>query len=166
MKVVAMGKVTILALRVVIALALVGSLIVQTFIVPAIWRDLEGSATWGRITFVTLIVLGVVTMQVFAICVWQLLTKVRRRSVFSESSFRYVDIIIGAITAAAVLAFVMAVLLSFGETAPGIVGLVCGASLVLGGMALLVVVMKMLLRQAIERENEARALRSELDEVV
>ena len=161
-----MGKVTILALRVVIALALVGSLIVQTFIVPAIWRDLEGSAPWGRITFVTLIVLGVVTMQVFAICVWQLLTKVRRRSVFSESSFRYVDIIIGAITAAAVLAFVMAVLLSFGETAPGIVGLVCGASLVLGGMALLVVVMKMLLRQAIERENEARALRSELDEVV
>ena len=42
----------------------------------------------------------------------------------------------------------------------------CGASLVLGGMALLVVVMKMLLRQAIEREDEARALRSELDEVV
>lgn len=33
-------------------------------------------------------------------------------------------------------------------------------------MALLVVVMKALLKQAIDRENEARELRNELDEVV
>ena len=161
-----MGKLTIMALRVVIALALVGSLVVQTFIVPAIWRDLEGVELWLRIVFVTIIILGVVTMQIFAVCVWQLLTKVRRGSVFSESSFRYVDVIIWAIVAAAVLAFSMAVLLAPGGIAPGIVGLICGASLVLGGMALLVVVMKQLLRQAIDREHEAEALRSELSEVV
>lgn len=161
-----MGRVWILALRIVIALALAGSLVVQTFIVPAIWRDLEGVELWVRILFVTILILGVVTMQVFAVCVWQLLTKVRRGSVFSESSFRYVDVIIGAIVAAAVLAFALAVLLAPGGIAPGIVGLICGASLVLGGMALLVVVMKQLLRQAIDREHEARALRSELDEVV
>lgn len=161
-----MGKATILALRVVIALALAGSLVVQTFIVPAIWADLAGEVPWARITFVTLIVLGVVTMQVFAVCVWQLLTKVRKGSVFSESSFRYVDIIIWTIAAAAVLTFAMAVLLAPGSVAPGIVGLICGASLVLGGMALLVVVMKNLLRQAIEREAEASALRTELNEMV
>jgi hypothetical protein len=161
-----MANATVWALRVVIALALAGSIVVQTLIVPAIWRDLEGELLWARITFVTIIVLGVVTMQVFAVCVWQLLTKVRRGSVFSESSFRYVNVIIGTIAAAAVLAFAMAVLLALGSTAPGLVGLVCGASLVLGGMALLVVVMKTLLRQAIEREDEAAALRSELDEVV
>jgi hypothetical protein len=161
-----MGQATILVLRVVIALALAGSLVVQTFIAPAIWLDLEGEALWARITFVTLIVLGVVTMQVFAVCVWQLLTKVRKGSVFSESSFRYVDLIVWAIAAAAVLAFLMAVLLASGTTAPGIVGLVCGASLVLGGMALLVIVMKTLLRQAIEREAEARALRAELNEMI
>lgn len=161
-----MGKATILTLRVVIALALAGSLVVQTFIVPAIWVDLDGEELWARITFVTLIVLGVVTMQVFAVCVWQLLTKVRRGSVFSESSFRYVDVIVWAIAAAAVLAFAMAVLLAYGTIAPGIVGLVCGAALVLGGMALLVVVMKNLLRQAIAREAEARALRTELNEMI
>lgn len=161
-----MGKATVLALRVIIALALAGSLIVQVFIVPAIWRDLEGSPLWGRITVVTLIVLGIVTMQIFAVCIWQLLTKVRTGSVFSPSSFVYVNIIIGSITVAAVIIFVMAVLLSFGETAPGIVGLICGAALVLGGMALLVVVMKTLLRQAIDREEEAAQLRSELNEVV
>ena len=161
-----MGKITILALRVVIALALAGSLIVQTFIVPAVWRDLEGVELTPRIVFVTIAILGVLTMQIFAVCVWQLLTKVRRGSVFSESSFRWVDIIIWAIAAAAVLAFALAVLLAPGGTAPGIVGLICGASLVLGGMALLVVVMRQLLRQAIDREREAAALRSELDEVV
>ena len=93
-------------------------------------------------------------------CVWQLLTKVRKGSVFSPSSFVYVNVIVGSITVAAVITFVMAVLLSFGDAAPGLVGLVCGASLVLGGMALLVVVMKTLLRQAIAREEEAAQLRS------
>ena len=161
-----MGNATILVLRVVIALALTGSLIVQTMIVPAIWFDLEDEALWARITVVVIAFLAVVTMQVFAICVWQLLTKVRRGSVFSLSSFVYVNIIVGAILAAAVLAFALAALLAQGETAPGVVGLVCGASLVLGGMALLVVVMKRLLSQAIDREAEARALRAELDEVV
>lgn len=161
-----MGKATILALRVVIALALAGSLVVQTLIVPAIWVDMADEVLWGRITFITLIVLGVVTMQVFAVCVWQLLTKVRKGSVFSDSSFRYVDVIIWTIAAAAVLTFAMAVLLAPGSIAPGVVGLICGASLVLGGMALLVVVMKNLLRQAIEREAEASALRTELNEMV
>jgi hypothetical protein len=161
-----MGKATILALRIVIALALAGSVVVQAMIVPAIWRDLVGAPVAIRVTVVTIIFLGVVTMQVFAGCVWMLLTKVRRGSVFSESSFVYVHVIVGAILAAAVLAFAMAVLLASGEAAPGVVGLVGGAGLVLGGMALLVVVMKALLRQAIEREREAKALRAELDEVV
>jgi protein-S-isoprenylcysteine O-methyltransferase Ste14 len=161
-----MGNATILALRVVIALAVAGSLVVQTMIVPALWVDLEGEAPWAQFILVAIVFLGVVTMQVFAVCVWQLLTKVRHGSVFSRSSFVYVNIIVGAILAAAALVFTLAVLLAPGETAPGIVGLVCGASLVLGGMALLVVVMKTLLRQAIDRETEAKALRAELDEVV
>jgi hypothetical protein len=157
---------TVVVLQVVIALSLVGSVIVQTLIVPAVWVDLADAPPTGRITFVTLLVLGVVTMQVFAVCVWGLLTKVRRGSVFSASSFVYVNVIVGAIAAAAVLALVMAVLLALGETAPGVVGLICGAALVLGGVALLVIVMKALLRQAIHRENEVVALRTELNEMV
>ncbi|HWS50094.1 MAG TPA: DUF2975 domain-containing protein [Microbacterium sp.] len=161
-----MGKSAIVVLQVVIALALAGSLVVQTVIIPLVWIDLEGEVLWGRIALVTIAVLGVMTMQVFAVCVWMLLTKVRRGSIFSASSFRYVDVIIGAFAAAAVLAFALAVLLAPGSIAPGVVALVCGAALVLGGIALLVVVMKALLRQAIDREHEAQTLRSELDEVV
>lgn len=158
-----MAKSTILVLQVVIALALAGSLVVQTVIVPLLWVDLEGEALWGRIALVIIAVLGVLTLQVFAVCVWMLLTKVRRGSLFSPTSFRYVDVIIGAIGAAAALALILAVLLAPGPTAPGVVALICGAALVLAGVALLVVVMKALLRQAIDRDAEARALRSELD---
>lgn len=158
-----MAKSTILVLQVVIALALAGSLVVQTVIVPLLWVDLEGEALWGRIALVIIAVLGVLTLQVFAVCVWMLLTKVRRGSLFSPTSFRYVDVIIGAIGAAAALALILALLLAPGPTAPGVVALICGAALVLAGIALLVVVMKALLRQAIDRDAEARALRSELD---
>lgn len=161
-----MAKSTIVVLQVVIALALFGSLIVQTVIMPLVWIDLEGEALWGRIALVTIAVLGIVTLQVFGICVWMLLAKVRRGSIFSPASFRYVDVIIGAIAAAAVLMLVLAVLLVPGPVAPGVVALICGAALVLGGMALLVVVMKALLRQAIARDVEATSLRSELDNEV
>ncbi len=153
-------------LRVVIALALLGSLLVQTVIVPLLWTDLTGTPTWFRVSFVVIAVLGVMTMQVFAVCVWMLLTKVRRGSIFQEASFRYVDVIIGAIGAAAVLALAFAFVLAPSDIAPGIVALACGAALVLGGMALLVYVMKALLRQAIDRENEAQTLRNELGEVI
>lgn len=161
-----MSRATILILRVVIALALAGSLVVQTVIVPLLWADLESEALWGRITLVVITVLWIATLQVSAVCIWQLLTRVRRGSIFSRSSFRYVDVIIGAVTASAVLVFALAVVLAPGETAPGIVGLICGAALVLGGVALIVVVMRALLKQAIDRENEARTLRDELGEVI
>jgi hypothetical protein len=161
-----MARVTVGVLQAVIALALVGSVIVQTLIIPAVWVDLEGEPLAGRIAYVTLLVLGVVTMQVFAVCVWRLLTKVRTGSVFSPSSFLFVNIIVGAIAAAAALMFAMAILLALGEAAPGVVGLVCGAALVLAGVALLVVVMKALLRQAIQRESEVVALRTELNEMI
>lgn len=161
-----MGKATIVVLQVVIALALAGSVVVQAGILPAIWFDFDGVPLPPRIAFVTLLGLIVVAMQVFAVCVWVLLTKVRKGSVFSESSFRWVDVIVWSFAASAAFTFGIAALITPGEAAPGVVGLICGAALVLAGIALLVVVMKSLLRQAIDRDAEARALRSELDEVV
>lgn len=161
-----MRRTTITVLRVVIALALAGSLVVQTVIAPLLWIDLIDTPAWFRVSFVVIVVLGVVSMQVFAVCVWMLLTKVRRGSIFQSSSFRLVNVIIGAMAAAALLILAFAFVLAPSEIAPGIVALVCGAALVMAGVALLMVVMKALLRQAIERENEAQTLRSELGEVI
>ena len=161
-----MGKATIVVLRVVIAIALVGSVAVQALIAPLLWLDLGEEELWGRIVFVGIVVIGVGTLQVFGICVWLLLNKVRRGSIFSESSFGPVNVIIGAVLVAAALTWVLAAILTPGSAAPGVVALLGGAGVVLAGMALLVVVMKALLRQAIDREAEAQTLRSELDNEV
>lgn len=107
------------------------------------------------------------TVQVTLVCVWRLLTMVRKGTVFSDGAFRYVDIIFGAVTAASLLMFGLAVVLAPGEAvAPGIVLLVCGASLMIAGAALIVLVLRALLAQAVARDAEAHHLRSELDEVI
>ncbi len=161
-----MRNVTILALRGVLAVALAGSLFVQVVMVPLFWADLAGVPDWLRISLVVLILLGIVTLQVVAVCVWRLLAMVREGTVFSPAAFRYVDTIIGAIAVAAVLVFGVAVALAPATVAPGVVGLICGAALVVAGVALVVYVQRMLLAQAVDRDAEARALRSELDEVI
>lgn len=162
-----MGKLAVLALRVVIAIALAGSLVVQGVLVPLLWQDLEDAPAGVRVPFVVIVVLGIVTMQVTAVCIWRLLTMVRSGTVFSHSAFRYVDVVIGAIATASVLTFGLAVVLAPGEAvAPGVVGLICGVSLVVAGVALIVLVLRMLLVQAVALDAEAKHLQSELDEVI
>jgi hypothetical protein len=162
-----MGQLTVLALRIVLALALAGSLFVQVVMVPLVWMDLDEAPAGVRLPFVVIVVLGIVTMQVSAVCVWRLLTMVRRGTVFSHAAFRYVDIIIGAVAAASVLTFGLAVTLAPGEAvAPGIVGLLCGLALVVAGVGLVILVQRMLLAQAVARDTEAHQLQAELDEVI
>ena len=132
-----MGTWAVRALRVVIAVAFVGSLVVQAVLVPLLWIDLDGAPGRVRLPIVVVVFLGVMTMQVTGACIWRLLTMVRRGTVFSHASFRYVDTVIAAIGAASVLTFAIAVLAAHSnragpgdEVAPGVVGLICGAALV------------------------------------
>lgn len=161
-----MERWTVVVLQVVIALALAGSLVVQTVMMPTVWVDLAGEALWGRIALVSILVLEVVAAQVCGVCLWALLTKVRRGSLLGPASFRYLDVMAGALFAAAALALLLAVLLAPGTIAPGVVALICGAALVLGGSALLVVVLRGLLRQAIAREDELGRLRARVGPAV
>lgn len=163
-----MGKLTTLALRVVLALALAGSLFVQVWMVPLLSTDLEesGTDTGTRILALLIVVLGIAAVQVTLACVWRLLTMARRNTVFSHSAFRYVDIIFWAVAAASVLVFALAVMLAPGDAAPGIVLLICGASLLIAGVALVILVLRTLLAQAVALDAEAKHLRTELDEVI
>lgn len=165
-----MSKVTIQALRAVLVAALAGSLFVQTVMVPLTWRDLNGAdreVLDVRPVVILVLVLGIVTTQVVMVCLWRLVTLVRRGTVFSHAAFRYVDAIIIAIAAASALTFGLGVVLAPGEAvAPGVVLLVGGAATVVAGIALVVVVMRSLLKQAVAREAEASRLRAELDEVI
>ncbi len=168
-----MGTLTVLALRIVIAIALAGSLVVQGVMAPLLWEDLDGAPAGVRTSLVVIVVLGIVTIQVTAVCIWRLLTMVRRGTVFSHDAFRYVDVVIGAIATASVLTFGIAVVGAYSnrttpgdEVAPGVVGLVCGAALIVAGVALIVLVLRMLLVKAVALDAEARHLQSELDEVI
>jgi hypothetical protein len=164
-----MGHLTVVALRVVLAVALAGSLFVQAVMVPLLWADLEGSELSGaaRISVVVIVILGIATMQVTAACVWRLLTMVRRGTVFSDAAFRYVDVVIGAVAAASLLTFGLGVALAPGEAvAPGVVLLIGGVAVVVAGIALIVLVMRMLLAQAVARDVEAQGLQAELDAVI
>ena len=170
-----MGNLALHALRVVLAICLAGTLFVQVVMVPLLAVGLQGDEglVLGSlqlpalaVVFLGLVLLGIGTIQVTLVCVWRLLTMVRRGTVFSHAAFRYVDIVIGAIAVASVLMFGVAATLAPGEIAPGIVLLICGASLMIAGVALIVYVMRMLLAQAVDRDAEANHLRAELDEVI
>ncbi len=165
-----MGTLTVQALRVVLALGLAGSVFVQAVMVPLLARDLDGAdadVAAVRVPLLVIIVLGIVTVQVSMVCVWRLLTMVRRGTVFSHAAFRYVDIVIGAVTSAALLFFVLGFVLAPGDlVAPGIVLLVGGAGGLVAGVALIVLVLRMLLAQAVARDAEAVQLQAELDEVI
>jgi hypothetical protein len=165
-----MGTLTILALRIVLTLVLAGSVFVQLVMVPLLASDLDElnpDHAYLRTPLLVFAVLGIVTIQVVLVCVWRLLTMVRRGTVFSDAAFRYVDVVIGAVAAASLLTFGLGVVLAPGEAvAPGVVLLIGGAAVLVAGIALIVLVMRMLLAQAVARDTEAHHLQAELDEVI
>ena len=160
-------------LRIVIVIALIGSVVVQAGMVALLWLDTDEAPTGTDVALTTIGVAGVVTLQVVAVSIWRLLTMVRRGTVFSTAAFRDVDRVIAAIGTASVLVLGVAVVARFAnhatpgdEVAPGLVGLICGLALVVAGVALVVYVMRSLLVQAVSRDAEAQELQSELDEVI
>lgn len=170
-----MGNLAVLALRVVLAMVLAGSLFVQAVMVPLISIDLGGGGDLAdvRVPIVVIVVLGIVTIQVTAVCVWRLVSMVRRGTVFTHAAFRYVDVVFGAVAAASLLTFAFAVTLASvnrstpgDAVAPGVVLLICGVTVILAGIALIVLVLRMLLAQAVARDAEAHHLQAELDEVI
>ncbi|MFJ8074375.1 DUF2975 domain-containing protein [Streptomyces sp. NPDC096176] len=165
-----MGKLTALALRAVLGVLLAGSVFVEAVMVPLLAADLEGLDTdlaFPRTPVLVITVLGVVAAQIVLVCVWRLVTMVRRGTVFSHAAFRYVDVVIGAFTAAAVLVFVLGCFLAPGEAvAPGVVLLVGGVGVAVLGVALIVLVLRMLLAQAVARDAQAAQMQAELDEVI
>ncbi|WP_125775038.1 DUF2975 domain-containing protein [Antribacter gilvus] len=165
-----MGKLTVLALRIVLAALFLGAVFIHVVMVPLIRTDmneLNPDYAYLRVPVLTIIVLGMVAVEVVLFCVWRLTTMVKAGTVFSHAAFRYVDVIIGAVVAAAGLIFAFAVVLAPGEAAaPGLVLLICIASLAVLGVALVVLVLRALLKQAVDRDVEASQLKAELDEVI
>ena len=163
-----MGKLTVRALRAVLALVLAGTVLVQAGMVWTLVSGSDpedGSLPLTPLRVITIV--GMVSVQVAVVCVWRLVTMVRRGTVFSHAAFRYVDIVIGAIVAAALVWFAVTALNAPGQRAdPGVTVLMGGAGVAILGVALIVLLLRMLLAQAVARDTEAAQLQAELDEVI
>jgi hypothetical protein len=98
--------------------------------------------------------------QVALICVWALLSRVGREEIFDTTALRWVDAIIGSIVVAGLLVIGGLVVLGLANAGSpfialmGLITVICAA-----GLALVVVVLRGLLRQATQ-------LRQDLSEVV
>ncbi|MUN38348.1 DUF2975 domain-containing protein [Actinomadura litoris] len=161
-----MGNLAVRALRAVLAVVLIGTVLVQILMVWALATDPEdGSLPLTPLRVITIV--GIGTVQVALVCIWRLVAMVRRGTVFSDAAFRYVDVIIGAIVAAALVWFtVTAVNAPDQRDDPGVTVIMAGVGVAILGGALLVLVLRMLLLQAVARDVEATRMRAELDEVV
>ena len=163
-----MGKLTVHALRAVLAAVLTGTVLIQGLMVWTLisGNDPEdGSLPLTSLRLIT--ILGMVTVQVAVVCVWRLVTMVRRGTVFSHAAFRYVDIVIGAIVTAALVWFTVTAINAPGQhDDPGVTLIMGGIGVAILGAALVVLVLRMLLAQAVARDVEATQLKAERNEVI
>ena len=163
-----MGTLTVRALRAILAVVLTGAVLLQALMVWMLvsGRDPEdGSATLTALRVVAALGLG--AGEVALACVWRLVTMVRRGTVFSHAAFRYVDVIIGAIVAIALVWFAVTALnVPDQRDDPGVTLIMGGIGLAILGVALIVLVLRMLLAQAVARDVEATQMQAELDEVI
>ncbi|MFD4240567.1 DUF2975 domain-containing protein [Streptomyces sp. NPDC058525] len=149
-------------------MVLTGSVFVQALMV---WTLVSGSDPEDGSLPLTplrvLTILGVGTAQVTLVCVWRLVTMVQLGTVFSHAAFRYVDVIIGAILAAALVWFAVTALNAPGQRDdPGVTLIMGGIGLAILGVALIVLVLRTLLAQAVARDVEASQMQAELDGVI
>lgn len=163
-----MGKLAVNALRTVLAVVLTGTVLIQVLMV---WVLITGSdpedGTLPLTALRLVTAVGLVTVQIAVVCVWRLVTMVRRGTVFSPAAFRYVDIVIGAIVAAALVWFTVTAINAPGQRDdPGVTLIMGGIGVAILGVALIVLVLRMLLAQAVARDVEATQLQAELDEVI
>lgn len=152
----------VVPLRAVLALLLALLVMLQTFSFPGQWAYLaeqhpeHADLRWPLTAFTAVLLLCV---EVVVVCTWQLLTMVRRDVIFTERALRYVDVIVGAVATAWLVAAGGALWAVWGADDPGTPLLLFVLLLVGGAFGLVVVVMRELLRQA-------TSLRSELAMVV
>lgn len=146
------------ALKALIVVLLALLLASQVLVIPEVARitalrnpdvaQLEVPGIIGAVLFIALV-------EVTLVCVWFLLSLVQTDRIFRVEAFRYVDIILAALVAAGVLILAAYLVIlanravSLSLSLLAILGIVVSAAL-----ALLVVVLRGLLRKALELEQD------------
>ncbi|MDN5858217.1 MAG: DUF2975 domain-containing protein [Pseudonocardia sp.] len=155
-----MRPLVVLALRALLILLALGALGAQIVLVVVLATQPDSEvATRGLFYSVLGVVVAIACVQVALVAVWALLSKVRRGAIFDERSFRWVDVIAVAGLVAALLVAAFCAHVGEIDDAPGLILIGMGIATAGVAFALLMVVMRGLLRNA-------TVFRRELDEVV
>ncbi|MEV0699060.1 DUF2975 domain-containing protein [Saccharopolyspora sp. NPDC050389] len=160
-----MNRIVIVLLRIgIVAAALLG-LFGQIVVIPTTAADeVDSFPPYAPFAapYAAVAIVGVACVQVVLVAVWMLLSMVRRDAIFTPRAFRWVDIIIGSSVVATLLAIGVAGHLSVASIpSPGdgmdvISALAAAVASVGVGVlfAMLVVVMRSLLRKATDLQTE------------
>jgi len=153
-----MHRATVVVLKALIGVLLVLLLICQIFVVPAVAA--QSAVRYSEIAFFeipgTIVgILFLLCVQIVLVCVWRLLSLVREDSIFSESAFPDVDVSLAAVAFATLLVLIALVALSLtGFMTPSITLLLLLGVVVGGGLSLLIVVLRGLLKKASRLEHD------------
>ncbi|HRN29669.1 MAG TPA: DUF2975 domain-containing protein [Terrimesophilobacter sp.] len=158
-----MHRATIASLKALLVAMIALLLACQVFVVPGMAREFADAfpdLNHLEIPGILVALLFLVCVQVVLVCVWRLLSMVRTSVIFSERAFVWVDIILGTMVLATLLIAVSMVTLSLSSVASPTVMLLLALGVVVGAsLALLIVVIRGLLRNA-------RQLQQDMSEVV
>ncbi|WP_326807636.1 DUF2975 domain-containing protein [Streptomyces sp. NBC_01775] len=160
-----MHRLFITALRAGIAAAFLAGLFGQILVIPnTAANEVDTFPPYEpfEAPYVTVAIVGVACVQVALVATWMLLSMVERDAIFTPRAFRWVDVIIGASIVATLLATgVMAHLALATIPSPGdgmeVIGALFTATACAGAgtyFALLVVIMRSLLRKATDLQTE------------
>ena len=153
-----MTSLTIAASKALIAVLLVGAVTIQTIIIPVLANEMamvHPEVDYLQIPITVLAVLVLAGFEVVLLCIWKLLSMVHEDSIFSGRSFRYVNIIVGALLTVAVLLIAILVVLMLLAQAggPGVMLALLAGIAGSTAVALVVVVMRGLLKKATQQQS-------------
>lgn len=153
-----MARTTILVLKALIATLIAMLLFCQVVVVPQVAA--QSAVRYHEIAYLAIpgTIVGVaflVCVQMVLVCVWRLLSLVRRDGIFSERAFPDVDASLAAVAFATLLVLVALIVLSATGFATASIVLLCLLGVVVGvGLSLLIVVLRGLLKKAWRLEQD------------
>lgn len=151
----------VVPLRILLVLAFGAVVLAQVMIVPGSLADMAKESpdkAYLRWPLMALWWFWLICVQVVIVSTWKLLTMVQRDRIFSEQSFVWVDAIVWAIAAAWVVLLGVSIPLGLRADDPPVPLML--SFMLIGGavLALLMVVMRALLRQATELRTDMDAV--------
>ena len=154
-----MTRATILSLRALLVVLLLGTVVAQLWFFPVLAGGLaheNPELAWLRWPLLVVVIVVIVLAQAVLIAIWRLLSLVERDRVFSPDAFGWVSVIIGSAAGGCVLVLGTDAYLTLVVEAnpPALMLMLAAVGTGLGAFALLMAVMKGLLRQAAGMKHE------------